>query len=107
MTKPLASVRIITYQNAPFIRKCIESVLMQKTNFPLEICIGEDGSTDGTREICGQFAKDYPDTIRLFLWDRNDEKRKGMAPSRFNFLNTIAKCRGKYIAFLDGDDYWT
>ncbi|MEO5571587.1 MAG: glycosyltransferase [Bacteroidia bacterium] len=104
---PLASIRIITYQNADFIRRCIDSVLMQKTTFPFEICIGEDGSTDGTRETCMEYAENYPEKIRLFLWDRNDERRKGMAPSRFNFLNTISQCRGKYIALLDGDDSWT
>ncbi len=105
--RPLVSVRIIAYQNAPYISECIDSVLMQKTNFPFEICIGEDGSTDGTREICLEYQEEHPDKVRVFLWDRSDPKRKGLPPARFNFIETMKRCRGKYIALLDGDDYWT
>jgi glycosyltransferase involved in cell wall biosynthesis len=97
----------MAYQNAPYIRECIDSVLMQKTDFPFEICIGEDGSTDGTREICLKYQEKYPDILRVFLWDRTLPEHKALPPSRYNFINTIKKCQGKYIALLDGDDYWT
>jgi glycosyltransferase involved in cell wall biosynthesis len=104
---PIVSVRIMAYQNAPYIKECIDSVLMQKTDFPFEICIGEDGSTDGTREICLDYQDKYPDIVKVFLWDRTLPEHKAMPPARYNFINTIKKCQGKYIALLDGDDYWT
>lgn len=103
---PLLSVRVIAYQNIEYIKQCIDSVLMQKTNFPFEICIGEDGSTDGTREVCLEYQSKHPDIVRVFLWDRNLPEHKTMPPARYNFINTIKNCVGKYIALLDGDDYW-
>ena len=105
---PIVSVDMITYQHAPFIKEAIESVLMQKVDFPYEICLGEDGSTDGTREICLDYARRYPDRIRLFLRDRsNPDRRSFDAPYMFNAASTFSACRGKFIALLEGDDYWT
>ncbi len=81
---------------------------MQQTDFPFEICIGEDDSDDGTREVCREYAEKHPDIIILHLRDRNNPMRKQfVAPFMFNMLGTLAACRGKYIALLEGDDYWT
>jgi hypothetical protein len=99
---------MITYQHAPYIRAALESVLMQQVEFPYEICIGEDGSTDGTRDICMEYAQKYPDRIRLFLRNRhNPTRRKYKVPFMLNTADTWDACRGKYIAMLEGDDYWT
>jgi glycosyltransferase involved in cell wall biosynthesis len=107
---PLVTVRTITYQHADFIEDCIKGVLMQRTNFPFEFIIGEDGSTDGTREICERYAREHPDKIRLFVRDREltqlyDEN--GNFIRRLNGLFTIKSSRGKYMAICEGDDYWT
>ena len=75
-------------------------VLMQKVDFPYEIVIGEDCSTDRTREILLDYKRQYPDKIRLLL----NEKNMGR---RYNARNTLFSCTGDYIANLDGDDYWT
>jgi glycosyltransferase involved in cell wall biosynthesis len=81
---------------------------MQKTSFDFEICIGEDGSNDGTAEICKDYASKYPDKIRLLHRTRDEADRKKYAhPAIYNFVETLKKCRGKYIAILEGDDYWT
>lgn len=56
MTTPLVSVCMITYNHAPYIRQAVESVLMQKTDFPVELVIGDDASTDGTSEILRELA---------------------------------------------------
>jgi glycosyltransferase involved in cell wall biosynthesis len=83
---------------------------MQKTTFPFEIIIGEDDSTDGTREICIEFAAKHPDKVRLFLRDRNMsqliDENDGFT-TKFNEIWTKLSARGKYIAWCDGDDYWT
>lgn len=99
MTEPLVSVKMITYNHAPFIAQAIEGVLQQKTNFPFELVIGEDCSTDGTREIVFEYQKKYPDVIRVITSDQNIGMKK-------NGYRTIKACRGKYIAFCEGDDYW-
>ncbi|MDZ7795668.1 MAG: glycosyltransferase [Candidatus Marinimicrobia bacterium] len=66
----LVSVVVVTYQHSNYIKDCLDGILMQKTDFPVEILLGEDASTDGTREICIEYANKYPDKIRLFLHHR-------------------------------------
>lgn len=99
MEEPLVSVKMITYNHAPFIANAIECVLKQKTNFPFELVIGEDCSTDGTREIVFEYQKKYPDIIRVITSEQNVGMKK-------NGYRTTKACRGKYIAFCEGDDYW-
>ena len=99
MTDPLVSIQMITYNHAPFIAQAIEGVLQQKTSFPFDLVIGEDCSTDGTREIVFEYQKKYPDIIRLITSDKNVGVNK-------NGLRTMKACQGKYIAFCEGDDYW-
>lgn len=106
-TKPVVSVCIPTYQHVKYIAQCLDSVLCQKTTFPFEIIIGEDDSTDGTREICRRYAQQHPDKIRLFL--RKEEEKisiNGKKTGRYNILQNFKEANGKYIAMLDGDDYW-
>jgi glycosyltransferase involved in cell wall biosynthesis len=96
---PLVSVACITYNHEKFIAQAIESVLMQVTDFPVELVIGEDCSTDGTRAIVQEYAAKYPGVIRPLLPDKN----LGMAK---NYEAVRLACRGKYIAWLEGDDFW-
>lgn len=98
--KPLVSVKTITYNHAPYIKKCIDSILMQKTNFKFELVIGEDFSTDGTRDICKRYAEQYPEIIKLIISETN-------VGAKVNSKRTFEECQGKYIAFCEGDDYWT
>lgn len=101
MSNPsLVSVCIITYNHYPFIRQAIESVLMQKTSFAWEVVIADDYSTDGTREIVLDYQRKYPDKIRLIL----QEKNVGAAN---NWIDLMLYPKSKYIAYLEGDDYWS
>lgn len=103
----LVSVCVQTYQHVSFIEQCLDGILSQETNFSFEILLGEDASTDGTREICIEYAKKYPNKIRLFLHHReNNIKINGSPSGRFNFLFNLYSARGKYIAICEGDDYW-
>jgi glycosyltransferase involved in cell wall biosynthesis len=97
---PLLSIVTITYNHEPFIAKTIEGVLMQQVKFPIELIIAEDCSTDGTRAICQQYAEEYPDLIRLITSDSN-------VGAIANERRAMLAARGKYIAFCEGDDYWT
>ncbi len=94
------SVAMVTYNHEKFIAKALDSVLMQKTNFDYELVIGEDCSTDKTRDILIDYQKRYPNKFRLLL----HEKNLGMHE---NGARVLDACTGEYIAMLDGDDYWT
>lgn len=97
---PLLSIVTVTYNHAPYIEKCIEGVLMQRVNFPMEFIIAEDCSTDETRSICVKYAKRYPDLIRLIVSDAN-------VGALANERRAFEAVRGKYVAYCEGDDYWT
>lgn len=105
---PVVSVTVTTYQHVNYIKKCIDGILMQQTDFPFEIILGEDGSIDGTQEICKEYAEKYPDKIRLFIRDRKLSQFIGSDGNtiRFNGIWNRMSARGKYIAWCEGDDYW-
>lgn len=106
-TTPLVSVCLITFNHAPYIRECLDSLLRQQTDFPYEICIGEDGSSDGTREICIEYAEKHSERIRLFLRSRVEAERVSyLSNGVYNYIETSKACRGKYVAHCDGDDVW-
>lgn len=96
---PLVSVLLVTYNQELFVRRAIEGVLTQVTDFPVELVIGEDASIDNTRQICEEYAAKFPEKIRLL------PKQENLGLNR-NFLQTFAACKGKYIAYLEGDDWW-
>ena len=97
---PVVSVWMITYNHEPYIRQALDSVLMQVTDFEYEIVIGEDASQDKTRDICFQYQQRYPEKIRV-LWSEKNVFNNGGNSARVD-----ARCRGEYIAILEGDDYW-
>lgn len=97
---PLVSVLMTTYNHEPYIRRAIDGVMMQKTDFEFELIIGEDCSQDKTREICFQYQKKYPDKIRVLWWHENVSKLGG------NSRRVMAHSRGEFVALCEGDDYW-
>jgi len=100
MMENMISVVVITYNQEGTISRTLDSILMQQCHVPFEIVIGEDCSTDNTREICERYAQKHPDIIRLFCNQHN----KGVAD---NYYDCLLQCRGKYIADCAGDDFWT
>lgn len=94
------SVIMTTYNHERYIAEAIESVLRQQTSFGVEIVVGEDCSTDRTLAVVCDYERMYPDCIRVITAEENVGWRK-------NYRRTIAAARGKYIALLDGDDYFT
>ncbi|MFZ4641432.1 MAG: glycosyltransferase family 2 protein [Nodosilinea sp.] len=103
---PIVSVVVITFNDKDFIRESIDSVISQQTNFPYEVIISNDCSTDGTIEIIQEYQNVYPDRVRLLIADRNLWKP---LPGVIGLtsLAALQACRGKYIALSHGDDYWT
>jgi glycosyltransferase involved in cell wall biosynthesis len=102
------SVSLITYNQADFIEQAINSVLMQETDFKYELIIGEDQSSDGTREIVLAYQDKFPDRIKVLLNNRDEVIIiDGKPTGRWNLINNLRHCTGEYIALLEGDDYWT
>jgi glycosyltransferase involved in cell wall biosynthesis len=93
------SVMMITYNHEPYVAQALESALAQRADFPFEVVVGDDASTDRTPEILRQIQARYPHRVRLRLRDKN----VGICR---NFADTYAACRGEYLAILEGDDYW-
>ncbi len=107
MDEPLVSISVTAYQHAQFLPACLDSILAQQVDFPYEVLLGEDGSTDGTRETAIRYAAAHPDIIRLFLHDRSTLMViNGRPTGRYNFLNNVKHARGRYLCHLDGDDRW-
>jgi glycosyltransferase involved in cell wall biosynthesis len=100
MTTPTVDVCMLTYNHAAYIEQAIESVLAQKTNFAVRLVIGDDCSTDATRQLVAAYAERYPAQFKLLFYERNI----GIMP---NLVRVLESCEAPFIAVLDGDDYWT
>ena len=98
--KPLVSVSITAYNMAKWLPRAIDSVLAQRTTFPIEIVIGDDCSVDETLSIAHSYQAQHPDVVRVLQRSEN-------AGIQRNTYDTFDQCQGKYTAWLDADDYWT
>ena len=96
---PRVSVLMITYNHAPYLAEAIEGVINQKCDFPFELIIGEDLSSDATRSIALEYQRRHPDLIRVFYSSQN----VGM---NLNSLRIFHHARGEYVAYCEGDDFW-
>jgi len=90
----------VTYNQKDYIREALDSFLMQKTNFKFEVLVGDDCSTDGTSEIVAEYAQKYPEIIKHI-------RREPNMGCLENFMDLCERADAKYVAFCDGDDYWT
>src|SRR5574344_381894 len=96
------TVIIFTYNHKNSIAKAIENVINQKTNYKYEIHVCDDCSTDGTTEICREYAKNYPDKIKFFTQEKNTYN---LPPKKRHFYLAYDRIQTKYWTALDGDDY--
>ena len=100
---PLVSIFVATYNQQMYIHECLEGILRQTTNFNFEVIVVDDASTDNNPSIIREYANRFPDKIRPFLLNEN-YYRKGK--NKF-FEIFLPNARGKYVAFCEGDDFWT
>jgi len=103
MNTPLVSVACITYNHENYITQAIEGFLLQKISFPIEIIIHDDASTDNTRKIVGEYAKNNSSLI-FPIYQKVNQYSLGNRPFT---KYVLPNCKGKYIAICEGDDYWT
>lgn len=95
----LVSVAVVTYGHSKYIRQALDSILMQKTEFDYEIIVGDDCSQDDTTKILKEYEKQYPSIFKMLYREKNLGATK-------NFYDVMLHCSAKYIAILEGDDYW-
>ena len=101
--KPLVSICCITYNHEKFLEDALEGFLIQKTEFPFEILIHDDASTDQTAKIIREYEAKYPNLIKPVYQTKN-QFSKGIKP---NLAYNFPRATGKYIALCEGDDFWT
>lgn len=96
---PRVSVLMITYNHADYLAEAIEGVVGQECDFPFELIIGEDASSDATRQVAIEYQQRYPNIIRVV----HSVANVGM---NANSLRIFARARGEYVAYCEGDDFW-
>ena len=97
---PKVSVCIITYNHSLYLETCLKNIVEQKVDFEYEVILGEDHSTDNTAGIVKKYADAYPKLIKAFI------RPKNVGP-KTNFLHCFLQCKGEYVVYIEGDDYWT
>lgn len=100
---PLVSICCVVYNQAPYLRQCLEGFVLQQTTFPYEILIHDDASTDGSIDILKEYESNYPGLFHI-LYEEENQYQKGRKGS---LLFNVPRSKGQYIAFCEGDDYWT
>lgn len=96
---PVVTTMVTTYNHAPFLRKALDNAVCQRGRFVHEILVSDDGSTDGTRDI----VREYADKYRGLVVDISNDRNSGISA---NMKKCFERASGKYIAVLEGDDYW-
>jgi len=99
MKKPLLTVCLITYNHAKFIKQSINSILEQETDFPWQLVIADDYSTDGTRDILKEYQSKHPERVQLILQKKN-------VGAESNWTDLLAAAQSKYVVYGEGDDYY-
>ena len=102
MSVPLVSIICCAYNHEPYIRQCLDGFIMQETNFPFEVLIHDDASTDRTADIIREYETKYPEIIKPIYQTENQYQKNTGILKTFQYPRTA----GKYIAFCEGDDYW-
>ena len=100
--KPIVSVCCLVYNHEPFLRQCFEGFVMQHTNFPIEILVHDDASTDHSADIIREYTAKYPGIFKP-IYQTENQYSKGVDV----FVLNVKRAKGKYIAVCEGDDYWT
>ncbi|WP_199850991.1 MULTISPECIES: glycosyltransferase [unclassified Halomonas] len=100
--EPIVSVICAAYNHVEFIEDAIKGFIAQKTDFPFEVIIHDDASTDGTQEVISRYANEYPELIKP-IYQKENQYSKNKKSTDI----CLPKTKGKYIAICQGDDYWT
>lgn len=101
--KIMVSIQCLVYNHEPYLRQCLEGFVIQKTNFKFEAIVHDDCSTDNSAAIIREYAEKYPDIIKPIYESENQYSKHDGSLGRI----MDSACKGEYIAFCEGDDFWT
>lgn len=99
----MVSICCLVYNHEKYLRRCLDGFIMQKTNFKYEVLIHDDASTDASAKIIKEYEKKYPDIIKPIYQVENQYSKGVQITTKYQY----PRVKGKYIAFCEGDDYWT
>ncbi len=99
----MVSICCMTFNHEPYIRKCLDGFVAQKTNFAYEVLIHDDASTDKTVDIIREYENKYPDIIKP-IYQKTNQYSQGI---HINNVFQYSRANGKYLAYCEGDDFWT
>lgn len=103
-SEPLVSIRCTVFNHESYLEDCLDGFLLQETNFPFEVFVHDDASTDNSVAIIKKYEEKFPDIIKPLY-----EKENQCSKDEDSFMNAtwdFTRLRGKYIALCEGDDYW-
>lgn len=103
MSTPKVSICCLTYNHEKYVRQCLDGFMMQKIDFPFEVLIHDDASTDATADIIREYEAKYPEIFKPIYQTENQYSKGGSINGTYNF----PRAKGEYIALCEGDDYWT
>ena len=102
--KPLVAIHCLVYNHEPYLRRCIDGFVRQRTNFPFVAIVHDDASTDRTADIIREYEMKYPDIIKPII-EKENQYSKGCLNEVM--CKAIIKTGAQYVAYCEGDDYWT
>ena len=103
MNEIMVSICCLVYNHEKYLRQCLDGFVKQKTNFKFEVLIHDDASTDSSAAIVREYEEKYPDLIKP-IYQTENQHSKGI---RITYTYQYPRVTGKYIAFCEGDDYWS
>ena len=102
--RPILYIKCLVYNHAPYLRQCLDGIVMQRTNFPFVAIVHDDASTDESASIIREYAKKYPEIIRPIYESENQYSKKN---GSLSMIMDRVMSEAKFIALCEGDDYWT
>lgn len=100
-SEPIVSVFVFAYNHQAYLGRCLDGIVSQQTNFPFEVIVHDDASTDETSRIIEDYQQTYPDLITVIQQSENQ-----FSKCHWLHKHLLPEARGKYIALVEGDDYW-
>ncbi len=103
MSECMVSITCLVYNHEKYLRNCLDGFVKQKTTFDFEVLVHDDASTDGSQQIIREYEEAYPNIIKP-IYQTENQHSKGV---QIQYAYQFPRAKGKYIAFCEGDDYWT
>ncbi len=103
MSDVMVSISVMVFNHEKYLRRCLDGIVSQKTNFRFEALIHDDASTDASPSIIREYEEKYPDIIKPIYQSENQYSKK----TNIHFTYQYPRTQGKYFCLCEGDDFWS